>query len=201
MRTTVRPPVGTWYFLLEADTNGSLAEADKSNNVLAVPITVQAPPIRVPDLKVESITASPDPLIAGSSATLSVTVRNAGGAATSHAWSDGLFLSQDPTLSADDMQIAGLSFVSGALDPDASYTRVWTVTVPTVGPGTWYLVTLIDQWGEISEINEQNNVVAQPIGILEPTPTPTLSATDTPTPTPTSTPTAVPTDTPTPLPD
>ena len=147
--TLPSPPPGAWYLLLRADVNNWVVESDNGNNLLAIPVAVDYAPVPAADLVVDSISTPGGALAVGSTATLGFTVRNAGTAATpgNHLWSDGLFLSQDQTLSSDDLQLGGTVYNAGTLAPGATYSGAVTTTVPDVSPGTWYLSSGRTTWG------------------------------------------------------
>jgi hypothetical protein len=190
-------PPGTWNLLMHVDANGTLAESSNTNNVYTIPVNIDYAPPPKPDLVIAGFNVPEGPLLIGAKVALGFTVRNAGTAYAPRFWSDGLWLSSDQTYSLDDVQVGGGLFVDTLLEVNATYGRSWTVEIPNVAPGTWYLIASTDHAVQLSESSETNNQDTVAIEIVPATP-PTATATATlvsPTETPTPMP---PTETPTP---
>src|SRR5437588_481825 len=84
------------------------------------------------------------------------TVRNQGTVA-SNGFVNGFYLSSDPTITATDRLLTGLS--NTALAAGAAFTW-WspTLTIPaTIAPGNYYRVILVDRTNTTPESNEGNN--------------------------------------------
>ena len=103
-----------------------------------------------PDLVVEAPRVSPDYLLPGESFTLSVTVRNQGGAAAD-ATTLRFYESFDSSITSLDTQLDTTSV--GSLEPDAT-TEV-SVTVTAFALGTYYYGACIDEVA--NETNIENN--------------------------------------------
>jgi WD40 repeat protein len=173
---------GSYYLILVTDAYGNrVPESNETNNTIAVPITVgQA------DLVATSLTGVPAQASAQQLLPVSWTVTNQAttGAAsgslvpccnpTDHGsnqynniWFDRFFLSTDATLSADD------AFIGEYARPDnftlaagASYTASASIHVPSVAPGSYYVILLTDAYGNrVPESNEANNTIAVPITV------------------------------------
>ncbi|MCC7369415.1 MAG: hypothetical protein IT306_13390 [Chloroflexi bacterium] len=198
--TVPSAPPGDWYLVLKSNLTADLTEASFANNSLAIPVSVDYPPLPNPDLTTASIQTPGGPLLTGSEVSLGFTVQNIGDRPSAPVWTDALVLSSDQTFSGNDTVIASRAYSGESFEPGASYTRTFTVTVPDVAAGTWYLLAIADIWGERFEQSEKNNLLVQPVTIEKwstPTPTMTMTATTTPTLPPTATPTETPTATPT----
>jgi hypothetical protein len=190
---------GSWYLLVWSDVNGSIAEGSEANNVLAIPVSVEEPPAPNPDLMVSEFSVPSGPLLTGATMSLGFTVTNAGTLATSSPWMDSLYFSQDQHLTGSDTLLGSAPFTGGSFAPGASYQQTWSVAVPDVTAGTWYLIAVTDQLNERREQSEANNqrVLAVTVAAWQ-TPTPTMTPTTPPTATPTETPVPTATFTPTP---
>ncbi len=89
---------GSYFLFVRVDTLGSVSEADETNNVLMVPLTVVRP-----DLTVQSVTATPLAIAPGANVSVTHVVRNVAVAAGVSAHDDSrLFLSTDATLDGAD---------------------------------------------------------------------------------------------------
>lgn len=191
-------PPGTWNLLLRTDANNTLDESSNVNNVYGTTVTIDYAPPPKPDLVVTGFNVPSGPLLIGSTVNLGFTVRNAGTAHAPRFWSDGLWLSRDQSFSLDDEQFGGGIYVENLLEINATYGRSFTVQVPNVALGTWYLIASTDhalQLPESSETNNQGTVAIEIASAIPPTATATATlvpATETPTPTATATATSVP---------
>src|SRR3569832_356426 len=82
-------------------------------------------------------------------------------------WFDRFFLSTDAALSTDD------TFIGESARPDnftlgagASYTASASIHVPSVAPGSYYVILLADGYGNrVPESDETNNTIAVPITV------------------------------------
>ncbi|HEX8112507.1 MAG TPA: CARDB domain-containing protein [Kofleriaceae bacterium] len=173
---------GSYYVIVITDGYGNrVQESNENNNIVAVPMTVgQA------DLVVSSLTGVPAQASSQQLLPVSWTVTNqaATGAASgslvpcctqtdhgsyqyNHIWFDRFFLSADATLSADD------TFIGEYARPDnftlaagAGYTASASIHVPTVTPGSYYLILVTDGYGNrVPESDETNNTVSVPITV------------------------------------
>ena len=173
---------GNYYVLLVIDGYGNrVPESNETNNTLAMPITVgQA------DLQVTALTGVPSQASVQQLLPVSWTVNNAaafGGASGSYVgcctqtdhgsyqynniWFDRFFLSTDQTLSSDDAFIAEYARPDGfTLAAGTSYTASASIHVPTVAPGSYYVIVVTDGYGNrVVESNESNNTLAIPVTV------------------------------------
>ncbi|MEM4217369.1 MAG: clostripain-related cysteine peptidase [Candidatus Methanomethylicaceae archaeon] len=171
-------------------------------------ITIQP---ALPDLVVTYLSGPSTGQIGGQIA-VQATVRNQGYSAAGP-FRLGFYFSTDSLITSGDVFSGWYCSFSG-LNSSSSTSCSGNIGVPaSLSPGTYYLGAIVDDLGQVSEGDENNNARAAdtgPITILSPTPTwtptptptptPTATPTWTPTPTPTPTPTATPTWTPTPTP-
>ncbi|MDZ7970726.1 MAG: CARDB domain-containing protein [Nostoc sp. DedSLP03] len=158
---------GNQYLLFVADGYNYLDEFDNTNNVKAVPIKINAP-----DLVVSNATA-PVRAYAGAQIEASWTVQNQGNGVALTQWYDSVYLSDDDTLSTDndillkDVQPQKLL----PLDSGTGYTVTQLLSLPnTVTKGSKYLLFLANRGNRQGESNENNNVKAVSISIVDPEP-------------------------------
>ncbi|MBL9118728.1 MAG: hypothetical protein JNL80_02295 [Phycisphaerae bacterium] len=140
---------------------------DASNASAARPIMVLPSP--KPNL-VPGITSLPSSWLAGSTVQIGWEVSNGGEADAVGPWSDGVYLSTDPTLSGDDTTLRVQPF-SGTVAVGSSYTRAAGVTLPVdyLG-GTRYLLVATDINAAVPQSNHGDDVIASGAITLEPTP-------------------------------
>ena len=120
------------------------------------------------------ITAMPSTWQSGASVQIGWRVANGGNATATGPWTDGLYLSTDAVLSADDLPLRLQQF-SGSVATGAAYDRSAAVTLPTAYEGgTRFLLVRSDINSQISETNESDNIVASAPFELLPTPAPDL---------------------------
>lgn len=125
----------------------------ESNNQTA--INANSTVAAYPDLTVISISA-PASGVAGQTIAVSWVVKNNGTKATAGAWTDQVFLSNDPAVGGD--QFIGSFNYSDSVAAGASVTRTETLTLPQFGTGNRWIVIVTDAGNSIFESNEQNNV-------------------------------------------
>src|SRR5439155_5086454 len=89
-----------------------------------------------------------------------------------------VYLSHDNTLDANDIALGVAGTTLHPLDAGAT----WLFGETTVGPlptnttpGSYYLLLLVDALHEVSEVNEQNNLVAIPVTVEVPNVPPVAS--------------------------
>lgn len=127
------------------DSNGNTSEFSD-----AVTVTQQ------PDLIVQNLSISPTSTTAGSTISVSFTIRNQGSAAASTSAST-VVLSNDNKIELTDTQLATVP--TPALNSNTtSPTLSATVTVPsTLQPGKFFIGVVADAFSSITESNENNN--------------------------------------------
>ena len=99
--------------------------------------------VRHPDLRAQSIQATPASANSGSAVTISWTGRNAGTGATAAAWTDRVYLSNNNTLSVDDLLLGSLDH-AGVVQASATYAASLAVTLPNGLSGSFYLIVRPD---------------------------------------------------------
>lgn len=153
---------GNQYLLFVADGYNYQGELNETNNIRAVPITVQAP-----DLVVTNATA---PVKSYPSTRIEVSwqVKNQGNANAPANWYDRIYLSDDEILNTNtDTLLKEIS--TDNLTPliaGDEYSISQLLTLPsTTKIGSRYLLFVTDANNAQGEINESNNVRAIPIAI------------------------------------
>jgi subtilase family serine protease len=138
---------GTWYVLVVADDEKTVTETQETNNAWFAAILIG------PDLAGVTL-AAPFNVVAGSTITLTDSVRNlgptdAGPSVTRFYLSNNVIFDGGDTLLAA-RQVPALG--SGLTNAGST-----TVTIPSGISGTWYLFALADNTGVIAEASETNN--------------------------------------------
>ena len=146
---------GTWYILFFADADLAVTESSETNNVGYVAITVTSGTSQ-PDLITQSPAASPTSVLAGSTTTASVTVRNQG---TASAGASNLkyYLSANTTYEVSDTYLATDAVAALAASATAAVSELVTIPAGTAA-GTWYILFFADADAAVAESNETNNV-------------------------------------------
>lgn len=165
-------PAGQGYILFFIDALGDMPETDEGNNFAAMPISLTAP-----DVEITSVTA-PTSAIGRETIQVSWTVTNNGDATAENYWFDSVYLSDDDTFDASDIQLG--SFYNGAgtsseggwippekppLAPGDSYVASQYITIQAHTSGSKYLLFVADEFGYQPESNDGNNVYASPIDV------------------------------------
>ncbi len=140
---------GAYYILARADADSAVAETQESNNLGFALLQIG------PDLLVSAVSA-PSSAGAGSTVTVTDTVKNQGGGAAG-ASTSRFYLSANGALDPGDVEL-GLRAVP-ALAAGASHTASTPLTIPagTVA-GAYYLLARADADSVVPETQETNNV-------------------------------------------
>ncbi len=153
--TMPRMADGTYFLGMIIDADGVIAEADETNNTYAGSQIVNT--MAYPDLIGTVLTGTPVTIESGQFLTVSNMVKNRG------QWQAGvsrvnLYLSTDSVITTTDTllgyrDIAGLA--AGATD-----STDFTVAMPVVGSGAYYLGMIVDSLAQVAESDETNNSFA-----------------------------------------
>ena len=92
----------------------------------------------------------------------------------SYRWYDKVYLSTDALLDASDLLVGEVARASAPLASGTSYTAAPSLAIPPAAAGTYFLLLKADANGDVSEDNEDNNVLAAsaPISLSAPDLTP-----------------------------
>jgi len=149
---------GTFYIVGKADADNTVAETAESNNTTARLIKIG------PDLTVSIVTASPWPVVAGTSLAVTDAVANQGAEAAAST-TTRFYLSTNLTLDAGDTPLIGSRSVP-QIDPDGASSGSTTVAIPAgTSPGNYFLLAKADADGAVAESSETNNVGARAIKV------------------------------------
>jgi RHS repeat-associated protein/uncharacterized repeat protein (TIGR01451 family) len=116
------------------------------------------------DLVLNNVTA-PTTGTAGQVITVSWQVTNQGTSAAGGSWQDSVYLSNTPSTSAGSILLGTLQR-SGGLNAGGSYSSSLTATVPTLGPGYYYVLVQVDSLNQVADQNPANNTMAATSGEL-----------------------------------
>ncbi|WP_167291179.1 CARDB domain-containing protein [Hymenobacter busanensis] len=154
---------GTYYLLAIADPSGAVVETNEQNNA-AAPIAITVIGAN-PDLVVSSPTVSPVSVSAGANVATTCFFENSGPVAAG-AHGLGYYLSTDATFSSNDVWLHSINVAS--MNPGFGSTRTAAMTIPAnTVPGPYFLLYVADPAGQVTETNEQNNVVSRAITVLQ----------------------------------
>ncbi len=139
-----------WFFVVADVLNHVYEHAGEGNNAGLDATATQVLLTPPPDLEVDEITA-PTSARAGAALNLRFSVRNFGATVTAESyWTDNVYLSTDATLDAGDLSLGAYGHY-GALDPDASYSRALSVTLPNTLDGSYFVLVRTDAGNQVFE--------------------------------------------------
>jgi subtilase family serine protease len=140
---------GAWYIIANADDSNEVAESNENNNSKFAAVNVG------PDLSVSASTA-PTTITAGTSITVSDTVKNSGidpaGASTTR-----FYLSLNNALDGNDTPLNAERLVP-SLVMNATSIGSTSVPIPSGFSGRYYLLIVADGYGVVAESSEVNNI-------------------------------------------
>lgn len=161
--TSEIPATGDYFVYVQSDYYGTIDEgANENNNIRVQPIHVRR--FLRPDLQVANITA---PAAAFFDQTIQIqwTVTNNGpGATNSNQWLDGVYLSVSQTPSGAGIQPTNVN----SLLVGESYITSANFRIPRGLSGSYNIVVRTDDYNQVNEDNESNNVLSKPIQINVP---------------------------------
>ena len=157
---------GNRYLLFVGDYNNEQYESNETDNVYAVPLTINAP-----NLKITEVTGLDSEVLYVGGGRISVgwTVNNDSNLdANSSYWYDYVYLSEDETYDEDEDSLLRSRFIGSSKTPEAgeSYTTSRSFNLPDVR-GDYYLLFYTDANGRQGESNELDNTYSVPISITE----------------------------------
>jgi hypothetical protein len=141
--------VGSYFILARADANAVVAESTETNNTKAKALSIG------PDLVVSALSA-PASGGAGSSITVSTTVKNQGGSAAG-ASTTKFYLSTNASFGTGDVLIGSRAVPS--LAAGASHSATTSLLIPAgTGAGSYFLLAVSDATQVVIEAKETNNL-------------------------------------------
>lgn len=161
---------GSKYLHVVADRANTLGEKNTSDNYTYTSVTVNG---NLPDLKVTDYALS-DTIMTSQNVVLKFTATNAG------EWDAGqttarIYLSSDSQYSSNDIELTSVAV--GSLQKGTSVERTATFSIDDKNAGKWYVLVLADANRQVNELNENNNLTAIPVTILQ-SPLPDLTVTE-----------------------
>jgi len=151
---------GYKYLHVFADRGNVLGEKNTKDNYVYTSFTLTG---NLPDLKVTDYQL-PDTLMTSERNTLEFVTANIG------EWNAGkattvVYLSTDNRYDYRDVQLA--SWNMNSLAKDATASASVSFTLADKNDGKWYILICTDAYGSVSELNEDNNLVAIPLTVLQ----------------------------------
>ena len=141
-----------------------ISESSKTNNTNSVAVTLQ-----VPDLAPASITV-PAAVSVGQAVPVACVVTNQGNGSISGGWYDGIYLSTNAVLNANDQPLSYV-YQNHNVAASGKYTWTNTIIIPQVGAGPYYLFVVADDpyyGNQISESSKANNTNAIAVTVQVP---------------------------------
>jgi hypothetical protein len=147
---------GTYNVFVVTNSNGVVPEVGTAGNIAVAPQPVQIQLAAPADLVAGTVSV---PATASSDQDITITyqVKNNGGNAADGSWYDALYLSQTPVWSSDD-PFLGTVGQTQDLAPGQSYTGTLTTPLPTIAPGSYYVILRTNILQNIPETNFNNNL-------------------------------------------
>ena len=156
-------PPGSYFLAVGTDVNAQVAEGNEGNNASGAGVSF-AITVQVPDLAVTSTVRA----VVGGQRVVhrrELDDRESGRGLARATWIDRLRLSTNSVYDETDAFLTGIAQASNVV-AGASYTSSPTVTLPSVAPGSYFLVVATDVAGQVYEAgSEANNSTAMPITI------------------------------------
>ena len=162
---------GEYYIYVVTDHGNDVYEhTDENNNVLGSEgfLVEEYPPV---DLVATHWGGEwPSAAGSGSTETISWRVRNdAPGTTLQNRWDEDVYLSADDMLDDSDVNLKHLVH-NGALLGNASYTREITIRFPDGIAGEYYLILAVDGPNQVSELDDDNLLIASVQVVFTPPP-------------------------------
>jgi photosystem II stability/assembly factor-like uncharacterized protein len=148
---------GTYYIIVKVDYTNNISETNENNNVKSLAFKiVQA----LPDMVINSITASPTTLSSEREITLSTTLKNIGTEAAIYGLITyvQLIFSTDTIISANDIT-HNQGIFTGSIDAGKIQTMSTKIPLPTGIPdGNYYIIGKVNPYNDEEELDYNNNV-------------------------------------------
>lgn len=166
-----RDVVGKYFIIILVDPDDAIDEGPhEKNNTVIIPIEFKQPePRDKPDL-VMLAAASPSRAKPGETITIEYAI---GGATDSEpivlSWFDGVFLSKDDQLSADDVLLSAAPGPAAVLIAGQAYSRSAQVVIDAAavaGQDQLFLLFVADHLNRIEELDEKNNLMSRSIRVI-----------------------------------
>lgn len=154
---------GSYYIVAVADQEHLISEVDETNNegFKAIEVLERL----YPDLIVTSGAATPNPVNAGLTTTISFSIKNTGEAPAA-ASTAGIYISSNDTWDSND-ELLGTTSVS-EVDQNESVLGQASLEIPVeTSPGNYFIIVKANQNGAVVESDDTNNAHSLAIEVLE----------------------------------
>ena len=154
-------PSGTYSIIARVDPTNAIAETNKNNNTRARSITLGG------DLVAYFLNA-PSTAVAGSTISISETVRNSGGMSVNTPFTVRIFLS--PTATFDPATATELANRTiNSLDPGGTSAVSHSVSLGLgTTPGSYFVISRVDAENSVAELSETNNTLSKALTVTSP---------------------------------
>src|SRR5439155_603194 len=151
----------SYYLILNLDDNDGIVESTETNHVAVSVISVI-----VPDLMPVRLVA-PGTVSAGQAVPVTCVVTNQGSGGGLGYWYDGIYLSTNAVLNADDRPVSYV-FQNHTVTPSGTYSWTNTITIPQLAGGLYHLFVVADDpyYGyQVSESSKTNNTISVAVSV------------------------------------
>jgi hypothetical protein len=151
---------GDYYVYVYTDAKKEVFEYTyDDNNIKRSNKTVKIIAAPVPDLIVTTVTIAADTLVAGDSAVVNWTIKNAGAGAVSKNWNDRIYVSKEQNWDVTKATLIGTVNRLSPLDTGKIYTQNIKLKLPYGLSGLYYFYIQTDAFNHVYEnTNENNNI-------------------------------------------
>lgn len=155
---------GTYYILFVADADNELTTEDENNNVACEQISINCSGQE--DITVNNTSVSPTTVACGSTVDVQADHVYSGNQLSSNLPDFDLdyYLSSDCNYSSGDQKL-GSGSVSSLGSNDPVENENYTLTIPNVPGGTYYILFVADAANGLAEVDENNNVACEQITV------------------------------------
>ncbi|NJM16093.1 MAG: T9SS type A sorting domain-containing protein [Bacteroidales bacterium] len=154
---------GTYCSFLVLDYDDKVKETNEGNNVYRFPVKIVEPNV---DLTITDYATSADTVVSYSNAYINASVANLGNTSASGSTLT-LYLSKDSLLSNSDKYITS-RYISPVWGMQSEEVNINYYVSSNDGYGKKYLILICDNFDEVEETDESNNLVVIPIYIVKP---------------------------------
>ncbi|HVS71535.1 MAG TPA: CARDB domain-containing protein [Phycisphaerae bacterium] len=154
---------GDYYLVVQ--TNPAFPDSDTTNNMVIQPFHVGGA-----DLTVNDVSVSGDDLTLGQPVTVTWTTQNIGSSDADGGWFDDIYVSQNPSFDGSAVRVGQVASDS-PLAVGNSYTHSADITLPNRNgwdTGAFYVFVIADNFNQILETNEANNITSATINAARP---------------------------------
>tara|TARA_R110002049_G_scaffold2750_10_gene22473 strand:+ start:128718 stop:144401 length:15684 start_codon:yes stop_codon:yes gene_type:complete len=156
---------GEQFILVQTDTSNQQAEDDESNNVLAIPVLVQAGDLTATNLTVVDSGGSTNP-VSGGSIDVSWTISNIGDHEVVGSTNQSVIYSVDNVLDDGDRVLANINFsATDGLPPGSNANQTTTASLRNVPAGDGYIFVSLDQPGNRADADRDNQTTMVPVSV------------------------------------